>query len=74
MNPIRILAIVLILAGALGLAYRGFTYTTETHEAQIGSLELSAKENKRVTIPPWLSGAAIGGGLLLLLFGGRERA
>jgi len=68
MNAIRILAIVLILGGAFGLAYRGFSYTKETHEAQLGSLELSVKDKEKVFIPSWVSAAAIGGGILLLLF------
>jgi hypothetical protein len=34
------LAIVLIVAGALGLVYGGFTYTKETHEAKLEPIEL----------------------------------
>ena len=34
MNPIKIVAIVLIVAGALGLAYGGFSYTKETHSGK----------------------------------------
>ena len=40
MGPLRILGIVLIVAGALALAYGGFTYTKETHKAEIGPLKL----------------------------------
>ena len=43
MNAARIAALVLIVAGILGLVYGSFTYTEETHKAQIGSLELSVK-------------------------------
>ena len=73
MNPIKILAILLILGGGFGLAYGSFSYTKETHEAKIGSLELSVKDNETVNIPNWLAAAAIGGGVLLLLFD-RKRA
>ena len=68
MSPIRILAILLIVGGGLGLAYGNFSYTKETHEAQIGSLELSIEDKETVHIPQWLGAAAIGGGILLLLF------
>ena len=44
MSPTKIIAIVLILAGALGLAYGRFTYTKETHDAKVGPIELSVKD------------------------------
>jgi TRAP-type C4-dicarboxylate transport system permease small subunit len=64
----KIVAIVLILAGLLGLVYGGFSYTKETQEAKIGPLELSVKETKTVNVPVWagVAGIVAGGGLLLL--------
>jgi len=41
MDSMRIAAIVLIVAGALGLAYGSFSYTKDTHEAKIGPVELA---------------------------------
>ena len=68
MNAIKMLGIVLIAAGILGLAYRGFTYTRETHEAKIGSLELSVKDKETVNVPVWAGAAVIVlGGVLLLV-------
>jgi drug/metabolite transporter (DMT)-like permease len=67
MNPIRILAIVLIVAGVLGLVYGSFSYTKETHEAKIGSLELSVKEKETVNVPQWAGVGAIVIGAVLLL-------
>ena len=66
MNAIKMLAIVLIVAGGLGLAYGSFTYTKETHEAKIGPLELSVKDKETVNIPVWASVGAIAAGLFLL--------
>jgi hypothetical protein len=58
----------LIVAGALGLAYGNFSYTKETHEAKIGSLELSVKDKETVNIPVWVGVAAIVvGGILLFV-------
>ncbi|HXC50927.1 MAG TPA: hypothetical protein VN634_08590 [Candidatus Limnocylindrales bacterium] len=68
MSPIKILAILLILAGAGGLAYGQFTYTEESHDAKIGPIELSIKDNKTVRIPQWLAAVAVGGGVLMLMF------
>ncbi len=72
MGSAKIAAIVLIIAGALGLAYQQFSYTKDTTTAKIGPLELSVKEKETVNIPMWLSIAAIGGGLLLLVVGGKK--
>jgi len=73
MNPIRVVALVLILAGALGLAYGGFTYTKDTHEAKLGPIELSIKDKETVNIPIWAGVGAIVIGGALLIFGGSKR-
>lgn len=63
----KIVAILLIIAGALGLAYGGFSFTKETHKADVGSLHLSVDEKQRVNIPAWAGvGAIVIGGLLLV--------
>jgi len=68
MSAIKIAAIVLMVAGILGLAYGKFSYTKETHEAKIGSLELSMKDKETVNIPVWAGVAAIVvGGILLVI-------
>jgi len=68
MSAIKLAAIVLIVAGILGLVYGGFSYTKETHEAKIGSLELSMKNKETVNVPVWAGvGAIVIGGILLLV-------
>jgi TRAP-type C4-dicarboxylate transport system permease small subunit len=68
MNAVKLLAIVLIVAGTLGLAYGGFTYTKDTQKAQLGSLELSVKDTETVNVPIWAGvGAIVAGGILLLV-------
>ena len=42
MSANRMIAIVLIVAGVLGLVFGSFSYVKETHLATIGALELSA--------------------------------
>ena len=70
MNPIKLVAIVLIVAGALGLAYGGFSYTKDTTVVKLGPIEISAKEKEAVNIPMWAGiGAIVVGGLLLVLGG-----
>lgn len=73
MNAARIAAVVLIVAGVLGLVYGGFSYTKETHEAKLGPIALSVKDKETVSVPVWASVGAIAIGGLLLVFGGRKR-
>jgi TRAP-type C4-dicarboxylate transport system permease small subunit len=68
MNAIKIAAIVLIVAGVLGLVYGSFTYTKETHTAKLGPIELSVKDKETVNVPVWAGvGAIVIGGVLLFL-------
>jgi len=72
MNPVKIAAIVLIVAGGLGLAYGSFSFTKETHKATLGSLELSVKDKETVNVPVWAGVGAIVLGGVLLFAGGRK--
>jgi multidrug transporter EmrE-like cation transporter len=67
MSTTKIAAIVLIVAGILGVMYGKFSYTKETHEAKLGSLEMSFKEKQTVNVPAWAGVAAIVAGAVLLL-------
>ena len=66
MNTVKMLAIALIVVGGLALAYGGFTYTKDTHQAKLGPIELSVKETQTVNIPIWAGVAAIVAGAVLL--------
>ena len=63
----RMIGIVVLAVGILALAYGGFSYTKETHDAKVGSLELSFKEKQTVNVPAWAGVAAIAAGAALLL-------
>jgi len=67
LSAIKILGIVLIVAGILGLAYGSFSYTRKTHEARLGSIDLSVKERQTVNVPVWAGVGAIAAGAILLL-------
>lgn len=68
MTALKLLGIALLIAGTLSLIYKGFTYTKETHKADIGPIEVKVNETERVGIPLWAGVVMIagGGGLLLL--------
>jgi hypothetical protein len=67
MSKIRIVALILIVAGILGLVYGQFTYTKETHKAKLGPLEIQVKEKEAVNVPTWAGVGAIAAGVILLL-------
>jgi TRAP-type C4-dicarboxylate transport system permease small subunit len=66
MNAVKMLAVLVIIAGALALAYGSFTYTKETHETKIGPIELSIKDTETVNVPVWAGVAAMVAGALVL--------
>jgi hypothetical protein len=67
-SVLKVVAILLIVAGIAGLVYGKFSYTKATHEAKLGPLELSVKEKETVNVPLWAGIAAIvAGGLLLVV-------
>ena len=72
MSPMRIAGIVFIVAGALALAYGGFSFTKETHKAEIGPLKLQVQEKERVNVPQWAGLGAIVLGVVLLAAGGKK--
>lgn len=72
MNAVKIVAIMLIVAGVLGLVYDRFSYTKETQEAKLGPLELTVKDTQTVYVPVWAGVGAIVAGGGLLLFASRK--
>jgi len=67
MSAVKIMAIVLMVAGIAGLLYGNFTYTKETHDIKLGPLEMSVAEKQTVNVPVWAGiGAIVVGGVLLL--------
>ncbi len=74
MNPAKVVAILLLIGGALALIYGGFTYTSDTHRADIGPMHLKVTEKEHVSVPVWAGVAALVAGGLLLGFGARKGA
>ena len=72
MNPTKIIAIVLIVAGGLGLAYGGFSYTKETTKVKLGPIELKVQEKENVNVPLIVSAGAVVLGVFLLVAVGRK--
>jgi multidrug transporter EmrE-like cation transporter len=67
MNAMKMVGVVLIVAGVAALALGGFSFTKETHKAEIGPIKLSVHEKENVNIPSWLGLAAIVAGVVMLV-------
>ena len=72
MNPTKLIEIVLIVAGSLGLSYGGFSYTKETTGVKLGPIELKVEEKQKVDVPLIVSAGAIVLGVVLLVGFGRK--
>jgi drug/metabolite transporter (DMT)-like permease len=67
MGPVRIAAIVILVAGVLALVYGGFSYTSKDTAAKLGPLEVKVEKENRVNVPVWAGvGAILVGGLLFV--------
>ena len=67
MNSTRVIAIAMIVAGCLGLAYGGFSYTKETTGLKLGPLELKVQERQTVSVPLIVSAGVLVIGVVLLV-------
>jgi hypothetical protein len=74
MRPLAIVGIVLIVLGAVALAYQGITYTTKEKVVDLGPLKVEAEKEKTIPLPPVLGGVAIVVGLVLVIASSRGRA
>jgi len=72
MNPTKIIGIILIAAGSLGLVFGGFSYTKEATGVKLGPIELTVQEKENVNVPLFVSAGAIAIGVFLLVAVGRK--
>ena len=69
----KIVALLLIVAGLLSLVYGGFSYDHDKTALKLGPLELKVTEKETVNVPVWAGVGAIVAGGLLLAFGGKAK-
>jgi hypothetical protein len=68
MSGTKILGIILLVGGILGLLVGHVDYTKDTEKGQIGPIKISISETKSAVIPAWASiGAIIAGAALLVI-------
>jgi len=65
----KIVGVLLVVAGTLGLIYGSFSYTKDTKEAQVGPLRFTVQQKEAINVPVWAGAGAIALGVVLLLVG-----
>lgn len=74
MKPMTLGGILLIVLGALALAYQGISYTRQEKVLDIGPIQATAETRERIPLPPILGGLMLVGGIALLVTGARQKA
>jgi drug/metabolite transporter (DMT)-like permease len=63
----KILGIILCVFGLIGLAWGGFTYTTQEKVLDIGPIHATREKTHNVPLPPIAGALALLGGIVLLV-------
>jgi hypothetical protein len=74
MKPMMWAGIVLVVLGALALAYQGINYTRQKDVVDLGSIHVTTQTQERIPVPPLLGGLAVAGGIALLVMGARKKS
>ncbi len=67
-----VIGLVLIGAGAVALSYRGIPYTSRDVVVDVGPITATAESSRTWPVPALLSGLAVVGGVVLIVFGARK--
>ena len=73
MKPMSWVGILLIVLGALVLAYQGINYTRQKKVLDVGSVHLTTETHERIPLPPILGGLALVGGVVLVVMGASNK-
>jgi hypothetical protein len=68
----KIVGILLIIAGVAALIYGGFSYTTRKKTVDMGPIQVDRTQQHSVPLPPVLGIVAIAGGGALVYFGAKQ--
>ena len=74
MKGLFVVGLLLMVFGAIVLAYPAIHYTTEEKVFEIGPIEATAEKEKTIPLHPAVGGAAIAGGLLMAVGARKNRS
>lgn len=70
----KVIGLVLIVLGIIGLAYGGVTWTHRDKVVDLGPLQVTTEKHERVPLPPVAGGVCLVTGAALMLASGRKTA
>jgi hypothetical protein len=71
---VRVLGVVLVVAGLIALLAGGFSFTRRREVARVGPISATVKEKQTYPVARWAGVALILAGVGLVAVGGRKRA
>jgi uncharacterized membrane protein YidH (DUF202 family) len=70
----RLVGIVLVILGVVGLAYGGVTWTTKEKVVDLGPLQVTHDKTQSLPLPPIAGGICLIAGVVLLVAAGRQQS
>jgi uncharacterized membrane protein len=71
-NPLTLVGIALIVLGIVAFAYQGITYTSREKIIDLGPIQATADTQKTIPLSPLVGGAALIGGVVLVMVGAKH--
>ncbi len=69
----KIIGIVLVVLGVVGLAYGGIQWTTKKKVVDMGPLQVTQNKSESLPLSPIAGGVCLIAGVVLLVAGGRQK-
>ena len=70
----KLVGIVLVILGIVGLAYGGVTWTTKEKVVDLGPLQVTHDKTQFLPLPPIAGGICLIAGVVLLVAAGRQQS
>jgi uncharacterized membrane protein len=74
MKSMSLVGIVLVVLGALALAYQGINYTHREKVLDVGPIHATEDKQEHIPLPPILGGLLLVGGVVLLVAGAKQKS
>jgi len=72
MRGMKLLGVILLVAGLAGLAWPVISYTKTEKVVDLGPIEVTAEREKHVPVPPIVGGFAAVAGLVIIVASSRK--
>jgi hypothetical protein len=73
-GPMKIIGVVLVVLGLVGLTYGGITWTRPTTVVDLGSVKVTHDKTESLPLPPLAGGLSLAAGTALLVIRPRRQA